>query len=136
MEINDLLKLIGDNYITGIRASLTQIGLKDSQIYKDVRYVISNNNINLIIPDYYIFIEKGRKHSTSPPPIKNIIDWMKEKGISAGNKNSIAYKIRAAIAKDGIKARPFLDKGIQIGIELSFDLLEQTINAELEDIFK
>lgn len=89
---------------------------------------MGDNEIKLSIsmPKYAEFVDSGRKPGSKFPPEKPIEDWIKQSGIkqfrvqknwkTAGNKGgrfisnkSRLFLIRRAIARDGIKPRPFID---------------------------
>jgi len=84
----------------------------------------SNNlDINVTLPQYSVFVDKGRKAKATPPPVAPILKWMKEKGI--GNDLGIAFAISKSIGKKGIQPRPFISR-------FNNDL-DAFINAYLDD---
>ena len=86
----------------------------DSKIFKEMYAKASGNIvIQLLLNDYVYYIESGRRKSTrakkvSPPPVKAIVQWAKNRNIPTDNLT--IYKIRSAIVRDGIKPRPFMYK--------------------------
>ena len=62
--------------------------------------------LELVINDYYIYVEKGRKPGTWPPPTA-IAAWCQRKGIPSDN--STVFLICRSIYERGIKARPFFE---------------------------
>ena len=85
-----------------------------SDIFKQMYAKASGNIvIQLLLNDYVYYIESGRRKSTrakkvSPPPVKAIVQWAKNRNIPTDNLT--IYKIRSAIVRDGIKPRPFMYK--------------------------
>ena len=56
-------------------------------------------------PEHYVFVDKGRRPGLTPPPIKPILKWVKQKGIGSGKKaRGIAFAISKSIGKKGITA--------------------------------
>jgi hypothetical protein len=109
MKPKDLLEIIGEVMVETVQDSMLKFGLEDSSIIKNVKYTITDNSVSLVIPDYWRFIEFGRKPLSTPPPVSSILRWIDKKGISfKGSKNSLAFAISRSIGKRGIKARPFL----------------------------
>jgi hypothetical protein len=65
-------------------------------------------NVDIKMPNYLIFADKGRK-AGNPPPIKDIATWLKRKGIGGEDSESKAYAIAAKIAKRGFRGKNFLE---------------------------
>lgn len=137
-EIERLLKAIANAVIESIQNELITYGLKDSNIIKNTTYKITEYTIDIEIPFYYVFIESGRKPLTKKVPIDILLKWMKRKNIST--ENNRVWAIQQSIYKNGIKARPFIDKAIanseqQIEVLLRLDF-DELINERLERILK
>ena len=83
----------------------------DSRLYNDLR-VQSDASQDLLmrfmLNDYLVYLESGRRAGSKFPPIAPIVAWMKRHMIPTDN--STVFLIRRAIARDGIKPRPFLAK--------------------------
>ena len=56
--------------------------------------------LQIFAEDYFVYVDKGRKPNSTPPPIAPIKEWCKQKGIDEG----IAYAIAKSIGKNGIPA--------------------------------
>ena len=93
----------------GINVKTGSNTLINSQIYNTLSVKATNNGdliFDIILNDYLVYIENGRRKGAKMPPVEPIVRWAKSKGIPTDN--STIYLIRRAIARDGIKARPFM----------------------------
>jgi hypothetical protein len=73
--------------------------------------------------DYFQNVNFGRRKNTKNVPIKNLLDWIKVRGIRGRNKKgkyikdlSLAFAIQKNIYKYGIRAANIYDKGLD-GLE-------------------
>lgn len=102
--------------------------LKDSNLVKSIDAKIETGAqtfVRVVANDYYKFIDTGRRAGATPPPYSAILDWVIRKKI-AGNGITparLAFAIRAAIAKNGIRPRPYLKD------------YQKHLEAELEKVF-
>lgn len=81
----------------------------DSDLYKTLQVKASNDGdvvFDLMLNDYLVFIESGRRAGAKFPPVEPIVRWAKKRGIPTDN--STIYLIRRAISRDGIRPRPFM----------------------------
>lgn len=81
----------------------------DSELYKTLQVKASNDGdvvFDLMLNDYLVFIESGRRAGAKFPPVEPIVNWAKKKGIPTDN--STIFLIRRAISRDGIRPRPFM----------------------------
>ena len=81
----------------------------DSDLYKQLQVKSRNDGdvvYDLMLNDYLVFIESGRRAGAKFPPVEPIVRWARKRGIPTDN-NTI-FLIRRAISRDGIKPRPFL----------------------------
>ena len=101
---------------------------------KKFKVTLNNKELNVAIPGYYTYVDKGRKKGRRPP-IKPIIDWVKENKLSipqGSSVESIAFAVANSIANDGVKARPFIEElQLSIGIETR-NYLVNIMNKELK----
>lgn len=128
------LEFIGEVMKESVQVELAAIGEKNSNIYKDINYRIDekNNKVELLIPDYYKFIESGRKIRISKVPIEVLLKWMKRKGIARGRENKVVYAIQRSIYLKGIKPKPFLDKATDDIDEQIETFIEMDFGKELD----
>lgn len=107
-DLMQLVRMVMESNV-GINAKTGSNTLINSQIYNTLSVKATNNGdliFDIILNDYLVYIENGRRKGAKMPPIEPIVRWAKSKGIPTDN--STIYLIRRAIARDGIKARPFM----------------------------
>ena len=83
----------------------------DSRLYNYLRVQSEGSNdllMRFMLNDYLVYVESGRRPNSKFPPVGPIVAWMKRHMIPTDN--STVFLIRRAIARDGIKPRPFLAK--------------------------
>lgn len=81
--------------------------LKDSELFKSVRSSASGDIvIDLLLNDYVIYVESGRRKGAKMPPPTAIASWCKRKGLPSDN--STVWAICRAISRDGIAPRPVM----------------------------
>lgn len=106
---NDVVLLVrqvmeGD---TGINRKVGVNTLKDSELFKSVRASASGDIvIDLLLNDYIIYVESGRRKGAKMPPPHAIAAWCKRKGIP--DDNNTVWAICKAISRDGIAPRPVM----------------------------
>lgn len=107
-DLMQLVRMVMESNV-GINLKTGSNTLINSQIYNTLSVKATNNGdliFDIILNDYLVYIENGRRKGAKMPPIEPIVRWAKSKGIPTDN--STIYLIRRAIARDGIKARPFM----------------------------
>lgn len=80
-----------------------------SNIYNALQIKATNDGdlvYDIILNDYLVYIENGRRKGAKMPPVEPIVNWARSRGIPTDN--STIYLIRRAISRDGIKPRPFM----------------------------
>ena len=81
----------------------------DSDLYNDLKVLARDDGdivFDLMLNDYLVFIESGRRAGAKFPPVEPIVRWAKKRGIPTDN--STIFLIRRAISRDGISPRPFM----------------------------
>ena len=81
----------------------------DSDLYKTLQVKATNDGdvvFDLMLNDYLVFIESGRRAGAKFPPVEPIVRWAKKRGIPTDNQT--IFLIRRAISRDGIQPRPFM----------------------------
>lgn len=87
----------------------TKVGfntLKDSRLAKTATMQVDLPFIKIMVNDYIDAIENGVRRYTYCPPISDLRDWARRKGIPSDNNT--LYAIQQAIWRDGIKGRPII----------------------------
>ena len=99
--------------------------------------------IQILMEDYWIFVQSGRMAGKKGVPIKPIEDWIKARGLTGRDKKgrfikrkSFAFAIQANIKKFGIRPSNFLDKAFnlletdeRIAEALGQEAFEELVNA-------
>lgn len=119
MEISNIVMSFSKDVMTLVRAVMdSNIGinpkvgintLSKSDLYNTLQVKATNDGdlvFDIILNDYLVYIENGRRKGAKMPPIEPIVKWAKKHGIPSDN--STIYLIRRAISREGIKARPFM----------------------------
>lgn len=107
-DIMALVRAVMESSV-GINQKVGVNTLVNSDIYNTLIVKATNNGdliFDIILNDYLVFIEKGRRKGAKMPPVKPIEDWAKKHGIPTDN--STIFLIRRAISRDGIRPRPFM----------------------------
>jgi hypothetical protein len=78
-------------------------------------------------------VDSGRKPGKFPP-IKPMVDWVRERGISSPGKTpeQIAYAIAYDIQKNGFRPRPFIQPTIAEVEQQFADIFAQAIADDIE----
>ena len=119
MEISNIIMSFSKDIMTLVRAVMdSNVGinpkvgintLSKSDLYNTLQVKATNDGdlvFDIILNDYLVYIENGRRKGAKMPPIAPIVNWAKKHGIPSDN--STIYLIRRAISRDGIKPKPFI----------------------------
>jgi hypothetical protein len=107
-DLMTLVRMVMESNV-GINDKVGRNTLVDSNIYKTLSVKATNDGdliFDIILNDYLVFIESGRRKGAKMPPIMPIVRWARSRGIPTDN--STIFLIRRAISRDGIKPRPFM----------------------------
>ena len=107
-DIMQLVKMVMDSNV-GLNRKIGFNTLRGSDIYKTLAVKATNDGdliFDIILNDYIVYIESGRRAGAKFPPVEPIVKWCKKHGIPTDN--STVYLIRRAISRDGIKPRPVM----------------------------
>jgi hypothetical protein len=124
-DIMVLVRMVMESNV-GINSKTGSNTLINSQIYNTLSVKATNDGdliFDIILNDYLVYIESGRRKGAKFPPVEPIVRWCKEKGIPSDN--STIFLIRRAIARDGIAPRPIMAK--------VFDELDRAWDNEWSD---
>ena len=119
-SLNKVIKAIANDILSIARMILESNNLinekvgrntiaPDSELYKTLQVKATNDGdivFDLMLNDYLVFIESGRRAGAKFPPVEPIVKWARKRGIPTDN--STIYLIRRAISRDGIRPRPFM----------------------------
>lgn len=127
-----------------------QSNLGDSNLAKTFEVKRNGKSFEFFIQEYYIYIESGRKKGSKQPPFDAIFEWVRKNNIRFRDKKGRFITFRAttfiimrAIGRDGIPARPFVDRIIEgaqdiaqefVNVILVDDLFDRIIINELEKL--
>lgn len=135
-DIMALVRMVMESNV-GINSKVGVNTLVNSQIYKTLSVRATNDGdliFDIILNDYLVYIENGRRKGAKMPPVEPIVRWAKSKGIPTDN--STIYLIRRAISRDGIKARPFMVHVME-EIDREWDgVADELFNKIMEEIDK
>lgn len=135
-DIMALVRMVMESNV-GINSKVGVNTLVNSQIYKTLSVRATNDGdliFDIILNDYLVYIENGRRKGAKMPPIEPIVRWARSKGIPTDN--STIYLIRRAISRDGIKARPFMAHVME-EIDREWDgVADELFNKIMEEIDK
>lgn len=136
-DIMTLVRMVMESNV-GINPKTGSNTLVNSQIYKTLSVRATNDGdliFDIILNDYLVYIENGRRKGAKMPPVEPIVRWARSKGIPTDN--STIYLIRRAISKDGIKARPFMAHVLEeIDREWDNNVADELFNTIISEIDK
>ena len=135
-DIMALVRMVMESNV-GINSKTGSNTLVNSNIYKTLSVRATNDGdliFDIILNDYLVYIENGRRKGAKMPPIEPIVRWARSKGIPTDN--STIYLIRRAISRDGIKARPFMAHVME-EVDREWDgVADELFNKIMEEIDK
>ena len=135
-DIMALVRMVMESNV-GINSKTGSNTLVNSNIYNTLSVKATNDGdliFDIILNDYLVYIESGRRKGAKMPPIEPIVRWARSKGIPTDN--STIYLIRRAISRDGIKARPFMAHVME-EIDREWDgVADELFNKIMEEIDK
>ena len=86
--------------------------LSTSDLVKNIKSTPVGYSVEVFMPSYAIYVEKGRRPGVKAPPVRVIIEWIRKKRIPlrGGRINAVAYAIARSIGRFGIRAKPFIER--------------------------
>lgn len=136
-DLMTLVRMVMESNV-GINLKVNSNTLIDSAIYKTLSVKATNDGdliFDIILNDYIVFIESGRRKGAKMPPVEPIVRWARSKGISTDN--STIFLIRRAISRDGIKPRPILQYVFEeVDREWDEKLADEIFNKIISEIDK
>ena len=126
---------------TGVNRKVGINTLKDSELFKSVRASASGDVvIELLLNDYIIYVESGRRKGAKMPPFDVIERWCRRKGLPSDNNT--VWAICRAISRDGIAPRPVMATAFEMmddekwsgrWLDLLFDELTEVLDKYFSD---
>lgn len=108
----------------GINRKVNINTLVDSELFKSVQASAEGNIvISLLLNDYVVYVESGRRAGAKMPPFQPIYEWAKRKGLPTDNNT--VWAICKAIARDGIAPRPV--------IATAFSMMDERFETDWSD---
>lgn len=134
-DLMTLVRMVMESNV-GINNKVGMNTLENSNIYKTLSVKATNDGdliFDIILNDYLVFIENGRRKGAKMPPVKPIVDWARSRGIPTDN--STIFLIRRAISRDGIKARPFMAHVMEeVDTEWNNGFADKLFNKIMEEV--
>lgn len=139
-EIKVIAMLVMDSDV-GINKKVNINTLTDSRLRASVQSeLVSSGDIvvNLLMANWIIYVEHGRRRGAKMPPPEPIAEWCKRRGLPSDNNT--VWKICRAISEDGIAPRPVMAKAFEI-MDREFDerwsdRIFEEITKELDKLFQ
>jgi hypothetical protein len=136
-DLMALVRMVMESNV-GINSKTGSNTLVNSNIYNTLSVKATNDGdliFDIILNDYLVFIESGRRKGAKFPPVEPIVKWARSRGIPTDN--STIYLIRRAISRDGIKPRPFMAHVLEeIDREWNEQLADELFNKIISEIDK
>ena len=136
-DIMDLVRMAMESNV-GINEKVGRNTLVGSDIYKSLSVAATNDGdlvFDIILNDYLVYIENGRRKGAKMPPVEPIVRWARKHGIPTDN--STIFLIRRAISRDGIKPRPFMVYVMEdIDRQWDENLADELFNKIMQEIEK
>lgn len=114
--------------------TMIQSGVEqNSDLVKSVQFIPSSSGLQLLANDYYTYVSTGRRPRARYVPIEDLIAWVKKYKIGSGNVNGIAWAIRQAIFKNGIRGKNYSTTVEENIADLSSEELAETLSEMIAD---
>jgi hypothetical protein len=116
-------------------------GRIDKTVRADVTFLNNKYQVIISLPEYWKYVESGRKAGTFPN-LTAIIKWISYKNIlpkkdsKVRTKEQLAYLIGRSIKEKGIKPLPLLSKAIASNKKTFESQIEQALRLDVEDAMK
>ena len=111
--------------------------LNNSDLVKSLEWQYRNDVFVLLANDYFKYVDTGRRPRARRVPIQALIKWMQKKGIRPTGRmtyTSLAFAIREAIYKAGIRPKPFTQLIIGSAIEYLSEELAVNLSVQIADV--
>lgn len=140
IKLQNLLEAIGETIVEFLiqeaiaTGPTTQgySGLETSIFIRDISYSISNNKVQISMPEYAKYIESGRKRRKKKVPLSIILKQLRRKNLPT--TNGLAFAIQNSIYKKGIKPRPFIDRALDMAQNAITVDIEEYMTTTIQDV--
>lgn len=136
-DLMTLVRMVMESNV-GINQKVGTNTLVGSNIYKSLSIRATHDGdlvFDIILNDYIVFIESGRRKGAKMPPVEPIIRWARSRGIPTDN--STIFLIRRAISREGIRPRPILQYVFEeVDREWDEKLADKLFNKIMEEVDK
>ena len=136
-DLMEIVRMVMESNV-GVNLKVNSNTLIGSNIYKTLSVKATNDGdliFDIILNDYIVFIESGRRKGAKMPPVEPIVRWARSKGIPTDN--STIFLIRRAISRDGIRPRPILQYVFdEVDREWNDGLADEIFNKIISEIDK
>lgn len=103
-KIIEALMLISKEILILWQKSLAEYDIKSfAEFSSEVKFP----DINFIYPEYFQYVESGRKPKVRKVPIQALVEWARQRNIPTDN--STLFAIQQSIYNNGISPRPITD---------------------------
>ena len=138
------LDQLGQAYVKEMKDQLKKMdGVLTGKLLESISYEVKETRngytLQIYMEDYGEFVNSGRRKGAKMPPPAAMMQFVREANIRPRKNQtleSVAFAIGKSISKNGIRPRPFIDKGLQVvdkRLEVTLeDALLQTIELEIE----
>lgn len=135
-NLTKTLKKYKVKIVTQLKDRLKSDGSKASgELIRSIKGEVTGETINIFASEYWYWVNYGRRPNKTPPPYRNILDWMKNKNIHQEQKESaqkrIAYFIAKKIGIQGFQGTRFVDF---VNKNIIASLTKDVEQSYLEDI--
>lgn len=136
-DLMTLVRMVMESNV-GVNQKVGTNTLVGSDIYKSLSVRATHDGdlvFDIILNDYIVFIESGRRKGAKMPPVEPIIRWARSRGIPTDN--STIFLIRRAISREGIRPRPILQYVFEeVDREWDEKLADKLFNKIMEEVDK
>ena len=136
-DLMTLVRMVMESNV-GVNQKVGTNTLVGSDIYKSLSVRATHDGdlvFDIILNDYIVFIESGRRKGAKMPPVEPIIRWARSRGIPTDN--GTIYLIRRAISREGIRPRPILQYVFEeVDREWDEKLADKLFNKIMEEVDK
>jgi hypothetical protein len=134
----ELYKALGDELKKNLIQELRRTkAIASGDLLKSVNFTVQLTPqgavINLNGNDYITYVDEGRKPGKYAP-VSALKQWIKAKGIATDDAKvtAVAFAINTKIKRQGIKARPILEKTFDQNLPLYDKIIDEVLNKDLD----